>query len=106
MCVWGLDAMVQPEPGGFVAPADVQESCHPGGMASIPAARSLPYGVGRVSQQLLCPEQPVRDSRALGQEHRKSLHPSPGVYFPPWHQNQGCVYKQHMASRACGLGPR
>lgn len=40
-------------------------------MASIPVARLLPYGLGQILQQLLCPEEPARDSRAPGQEHRK-----------------------------------
>lgn len=70
--------MVQLEPESFVVPMAIPEFCHPGLMASIRAARSLPYGLGQVSQQLPWPEQPAGEQQGMGtgaQEEASIHHP-------------------------------
>lgn len=68
--------MVQPEPEGFVVLMDIKEFCHPELMASIRVARSLPYGLGQVSQQLPWPEQPAAEQQGIrtGTQDEASIH--------------------------------
>lgn len=69
--------MVSLEPEGFAVPMDIKEFRHSGLMASVRAARSLPYGVVQVSHQLPWPEQPAGEQQAMGtgtQEEEASSH--------------------------------
>lgn len=86
--------MVQPEPEGFVVPVDIKKFCHPELMASIRGARSLPCGLGQVSQQPPWPAQPAADSRASDRRTGGRLRPSPRLYFPPWHRRPELIYKR------------